>query len=105
MPKRQQHRSAFLIAPRPDPWGCYPARPGDRIPIAALRRVSVEDFLGHVADPPVSAGTAPIVAQLRARRPARPGADRLSRYAPPARPPTPGRALPALDRNCVRQPN
>src|SRR5512133_1918514 len=44
----QQQRSAFLIAPLPEPWGGNPARSGDRIPIETLRGVRFEGFRGHV---------------------------------------------------------
>ncbi len=46
---RQQQLRAFSVASLPEPWGGDPARPGDRIPVAALHRVRVEGFPSHVA--------------------------------------------------------
>src|SRR6516162_3594116 len=52
---RQQQREAFLVSSLPEAGGGYPARPGNRIPIAALGRVRVESCLGHLARSPVFA--------------------------------------------------
>src|SRR5215472_5988020 len=49
---RQQQREAFLVAPLPESWRSDPARPGDGIPIAALRRIRIESFLGHCLNRP-----------------------------------------------------
>ena len=60
---RQQHGEALLVAPLPEPRAGNPARPGNGVPIAALRRVCVESFPGHLQDPPISARIAAILAR------------------------------------------